>query len=371
MEAMKVMGMAASQARFLGLTARKSNVEYQGQQINQQRTALSNESANLYNQMMELTVPTPPSTSDYYHTYYVLEDSSDDGGYSKSDYKMGNIVKTYDEQNGYRITLTTDVTYTEGIAQKYKLGAVTTSEDGITTIPLGDTKSGRVTNITYDPKVATATDDNDFGAQNLTLYAVTKDEGGFSDCFPESEEKGFSYTDEGGNPKYYYYRTSSGSDFKFISAEDLQKLQDGEDGYQKDSLFAITTPNTFTKEESIEVKGTLDSSVSTGRYTTITIENSDDVPSHLQGKTFNLNTVEEMNQNEYDDAYNDYEYNKALYEQSISDINAQTEIIQNQDQQLELRLQQLNTEQDAISTEMDSVSKVIEDNVEKTFKVFA
>ena len=27
------MGMAASQARFLGLTARKSNTEYQGQQV--------------------------------------------------------------------------------------------------------------------------------------------------------------------------------------------------------------------------------------------------------------------------------------------------------------------------------------------------
>ena len=44
MEAMTVMGMAASQARFLGLTARKSNVEYQVQQINQQRTSLANES---------------------------------------------------------------------------------------------------------------------------------------------------------------------------------------------------------------------------------------------------------------------------------------------------------------------------------------
>ena len=42
------MGMAASQARFLGLTARKTNVEYEGQQINQQRTALSNQSASYY-----------------------------------------------------------------------------------------------------------------------------------------------------------------------------------------------------------------------------------------------------------------------------------------------------------------------------------
>ena len=37
------MGMAASQARYLGLTARKTNVEYEGQQINQARTALANQ----------------------------------------------------------------------------------------------------------------------------------------------------------------------------------------------------------------------------------------------------------------------------------------------------------------------------------------
>ena len=37
------MGLAATQARYLGLTARKTNVEFEGQQINQQRTALANQ----------------------------------------------------------------------------------------------------------------------------------------------------------------------------------------------------------------------------------------------------------------------------------------------------------------------------------------
>ena len=45
------MGMSASQARFLSLTARKNNVEFQGQQINQQRTTLSNESASYYSEL--------------------------------------------------------------------------------------------------------------------------------------------------------------------------------------------------------------------------------------------------------------------------------------------------------------------------------
>ncbi len=68
------MGMAASQARYLALVARKSNCEYEGQQINQARLALSNQSANLFNQMLGLSVPVPPSTSDYTKKQYSFTD---------------------------------------------------------------------------------------------------------------------------------------------------------------------------------------------------------------------------------------------------------------------------------------------------------
>ncbi len=70
------MGMAASQARFLGLTARQNNVEFEGQQINQQRTMLSNQSANYYNDLLGMTVPTPPSVDNYTKTAYTFNDGS-------------------------------------------------------------------------------------------------------------------------------------------------------------------------------------------------------------------------------------------------------------------------------------------------------
>ena len=70
------MGMAASQARFLGLTARKTNVEFEGQQVNQQRTALSNQSANYYNDLLGMSVPTPPSVDSYTKTVYTFEDGA-------------------------------------------------------------------------------------------------------------------------------------------------------------------------------------------------------------------------------------------------------------------------------------------------------
>ena len=70
------MGMSASQARFLCLTARKSNVEFEGQQINQQRTTLSNESANYYSELCNMTVPTPPSVDDYTKVSYTFNDGA-------------------------------------------------------------------------------------------------------------------------------------------------------------------------------------------------------------------------------------------------------------------------------------------------------
>lgn len=70
------MGMTASQARFLSLTARKNNVEFEGQQINQQRTTLSNESASYYSELCNMSVPTPPSVDDYTKVSYTFNDGA-------------------------------------------------------------------------------------------------------------------------------------------------------------------------------------------------------------------------------------------------------------------------------------------------------
>ena len=72
------MGMAASQARYLALTARKTNTEYEGQQINQARTALANQSANLFNRLLDLEVPVAPKTTDYTEVQYSYSDGQNE-----------------------------------------------------------------------------------------------------------------------------------------------------------------------------------------------------------------------------------------------------------------------------------------------------
>jgi len=203
------MGLAATQTRFLSLTARKSNIEYQGQQINQQRTILSNKSANAYSAMLTLAVPVPPSTADFTEVQY-----------------------QYTDANGVTYqTISHDFANNKAIVKKLATGEVSNLED----------------------------------------VTAVRDE-------------------------------------------------------------------------------------VTGRYSSI--------------NGFKATVVEVVNNDAYEDAYNQYLYKQYLYDQELQVINAQTEIIQQQDKALELQLNQLDTEQSEISTEMEALDKVLGDNVEDSYKTF-
>lgn len=93
------MGMAASQARYLALTARKTNVEYEGQQINQARLFLANQTADLFNQMLGLSVPTAPSSQSFSKLQYVFNDGIN-SSIIENYYQLG----TSDEDYNYVVT---------------------------------------------------------------------------------------------------------------------------------------------------------------------------------------------------------------------------------------------------------------------------
>ena len=101
------MGMAASQARYLALTARKTNTEYEGQQINQARTALANQSANLFNQLLGLEVPVAPKTTDFTELQYSYSDGTNESviesweQLSSADPNYNYIVNHYYYANVY------------------------------------------------------------------------------------------------------------------------------------------------------------------------------------------------------------------------------------------------------------------------------
>jgi len=346
-----VMGMAASQARFLGLTARKTNVEFEGQQINQQRTVLSNQSANYYNDLLGMSVPTPPSVDNYTKTIYSFEDGA----------LINTVTALIAEPDGQYT-----ISYLSKWQDDYAPVAAATSII---------TRNGTEGNYTYS---IGATDLRDLGTEDLSIENDKKRED------RQREEQAWASMLE---LKYgktdwvvrYVTNTTTGAEVPYFYSVD--DLENAEYDPKKDTSLSNINCYTIGSEQKIEEHIALEhckvEKDSSGRFISISIPDVDADGNPLVDangkdiyKTYALTTETTTDQDAYKDAMNNYEYEKQLYDQAIEDINSKIAIIQAEDKNLELRLKQLDTEQDAISNEMDSVSKVIEKNTESSFKTF-
>ena len=379
------MGMAASQARFLGLTARKTNTEYEGQQINQQRTTLSNQSANYYNQLLGMSVPVPPSVADYTKTVYTFKDGALDNSVSTLiAQKDGTYLVSYTSTwtNDFSVISTTPRIYTrnnktvlpqlnaqgtnsktvsDAAENKYNVGAkrlrllgyVNTNSNG----EYAGTTIGTGTDATtyYDEYLSTLSADQ--------IKNLIKEEQDYI------EQLNSKYgTSEKGWLVRYVQNTSSGVWSPiFVNADILESenmVYNDDTGQSQSTIRNYTVGSAEETEEIKGVKARLEQD-SSGRIINITLK-----PGEVDEVTYAVTTNTITDQAKYDDAMNQYEHDKYQYDQSIQEINAKIEIIQSEDRNLELRLKQLDTEQEAIQTEMDAVQKVIEKNTESTFKTF-
>ena len=453
------MGMAASQARFLSLTARKSNVEYEGQQVNQQRTALANESANLYNKLTSIDVPTPPSTSDYYETVYTFTTTElDNTSTSSTEYTLNSIYTTADgtyanlSYTAYKWQAATTSAYSGDINYSYD----TSTGDTSISVSLADGTSAEATEYTYQPSSVDVTLDLSSGSVDIGGVTFTLDDSGTQILGGYDESTGtysYAYDVESlGNGKYSltlsitqdednpdtYTCSIAGQTYEAVLQSDgtyqCVITSDGNDASDDNTSYDCTVSGkyvdadgnaissvsylssdftTYTPSGSTETlynqailayeldgqtyfitaaeyqngEGTSFSSssyvqnvsytetasypctyttASSGRYQTLTVTDDYGITHE-----FSLEVSTVQDEEAYEQAMLDYEYEQALYEKEVADINAKTESIQQQDRTLELRLNQLDTEQNAIATEMEAVQKVIEDNIEATFNTFA
>ena len=536
------MGMAASQARYLALSARKSNVEYEGQQINQSRLALANQSANLFNQMLGMSVPTPPSTSDYTTTQYSFSDGANTETLSNY-YQLGNsdsdynyVVTTYHNESVYtgsrkmlkdpqvqataannysydpaslnenttssisKAWLNADGTYgmegTDGSTTIFKpvtaeqndqvkaintgngvadtsttadlsnaatkatyLAVQTTDTETInkiaklygvdaSTIANGDyysDGSGFVTSADYTASNAASTITKEQGINAVapqTYYtdgttfvtkadldaAVTtydnnvangtKDPNTIGLITPDNAPTYSNYTSVG-NCKLTELTTADLADEDVkaeidqimkdmgsatggnqISAENLAACFDTDatgNLVYKGGLYSFDMGGTTYYTTEADLASSAGSSIvsngidtqqnklsyynaiyqdqkvedtqkalletdGTGRFSSIKLEDD--------SVTYTLNTETVTDEDSYNNAMNEYYYEKAQYEKQVSDINSKTEIIQSQDRTLELRLEQLGTEQSALQNEMEAVKKVVDKHAEQGFKTF-
>ena len=369
------MGMAASQARFLSLTARKSNTEYEGQQINQERTALANESSNLYSRLSKMDVPTPPDTSDFYKTQYTFSSNKISSANGYITYSLDNIKDTPD---GTVATVSHSVNVYQNKAE-FITGSI--KDD-----TLSDYAPGTVTDYdsTDSPNYSDAYNVNggilsgklfNSGDNTYAVYLEEVSENQSSldalngdNVNSKDYISSYDFDGDGVPTNYLSYSMINGKKYYFTNSQ-LTKIQnqrpDGSIEEKYETIGALSSIYTASKTITEEIPITRYEENDTGRTTSITIEVDGDE------YTYELECVSVQDEDAYAQAMLDYEYEQARYEKNVSNINSKTEEIQAKDKTLELELKQLDTEQNAIATEMDAVQKVVEDNVESTFKTFA
>ncbi len=423
------MGMAASQARFLGLTARKTNVEYEGQQVNQQRTALANQSAGLFNEMLALEVPTPPLATNYSKTVYTFTDPSTSeqisldsiyknpvvgtqketytvSGYSKSSAVLSNISTivptgtgsnkysiqpdekdkskyTISVNGGTRMTINDPKMYNALISSFVEAEKALGNEDPSTYPQEGDcffkyTNAG--TGIEYyiyagryeeKPEVP-AYEREDDGTYKLDsdgnkIPVMNEDGTQATEKVYKQDENGKYILDKNGNKQLDYAKVPMTTEELAAAAENGES-------------FKVYSAESYTKEVQFHYDDAQITSANdgTGRYDYITFYTSDQrdpatgepLPDATP-VTCKLTQQTVQDDEALDAAMETYNAKKAIYDKTVADIDAKTAVIQQQDRTLELHLDQLDTEQQAIQTEMDAVKKVIDKNIEETFKTFA
>jgi hypothetical protein len=519
------MGMSASQARLLSLTRRMSDVEYQGQQINQQRTTLSNQVNALYNSLLEMDVPVPPSTNDYQKLVYTGKLGATEYSFEANSVvpKGSNSYSVVVAQKGYGNTIsattgfskvdnapgsvtgqvfegTKDVTKGKG-ASNWQNGVSQTDEGyGVVTIN-GKTigYGAKITNSQED--LAKVYNDGAFvmltSSGNAHIYVeperqvkdnyVIKNEDGTYSWNPEKDpdyfNNGYFLSTE---HKLYYHksddvesdykvctgteyttmyiqegdrvRKATTADFAGKTTDGKYKLKDGvtyittavgdtkysltgaydlsvdgkgvftfealeaagvdpetiasykeaiansdmqndngknytwqdfyvvlsndgksasfvlksdlEDGNDNCSTFQYQPNGEYTTKQTID-DCKLKFDPTNGRISLIGIPNYDENGNVVSYTNIRLEAKSVTDEDAYNDAMAEYNYNKSLYDKKQENINKQTEIIQQQDKNLELKLTRLDNERNAVNTETEAVKKVIQDNIDKSYKTFS
>ncbi len=363
------MGMAASQARFLGLTARKTNTEYEGQQINQQRTTLSNQSANYYNQLLGMSVPVPPSVADFTKTVYTFKDGALSNSISTMIAKQDGLYEI-----SYTSTWTNDFAVVDATPTLYTKTEGATVDDNLYYVgakklrKLGEAIPRDAEGRYAGEVIGQDKEGNDIIYRDEYLSTLSKDQ---LDQLEKEEDEyvtmlntKYGTPEKGWEVRYTYNTSAKTWKPTFVKRDVLDKAEYNETGT---SLNYIKNYTVGSAQETEEIKGIQArfEQDATGRLVSVTLK-----PGEADEVTYAVTTNTLTDQAKYDDAMNQYEYDKYQYDQSIQEINSKIEIIQSEDKNLELRLKQLDTEQAAIQTEMDAVQKVIEKNTESTFKTF-
>lgn len=361
------MGMAASQARFLGLTARKTNNEYQVQQLNQQRL-------NLADKQTQLTLDYQDKMS---NRMLVFNNSDDNSKLGKqlTYWNLVNPVNPTDKELeagitaglNYRVVDATGniiVPNYPGNSEDTEIGAVI-EKYAINEDVLDNDKLYK--NISSGDWVMKALRTDDEG--NEYWLEIPFDEATFISSMRAENPKDSSDTEyhvlyntllpmiDGKYQELTYENLTSMSDLQIRLYE---KVDEGENA-------KIIVPEIPDNDRTIYF----------GKYT---VDEHCIDPAYLEEKLRNGDWFIQKYPTSDDDSWSTIPWQGIAEIQDIynsqDDAEAEAEYqyllakFQKEDKLLQLHLQQLDTEHKAIEAELDSISKVIEKNVSSSFQTF-
>lgn len=404
------MGLSASQGRMLLLTARKSDLEYRAQQISQKRLILSQQLEDIScdyedataNRQMKISLSLSGTASDddvvrktTNLTYAALVSGTLSLDPSGQD--TGIIAYERTENQDYVSTSAYRLTDAYGaivVSSVDEIPAATTSTKKATTSDNGvyrPTKTDAQNN-------KTSIDGNYVLAAAGSVLAALLNE----DVDGEISRTGLQIdtnnglvklVDSNGDARYFNYITgeeaTDASGFEssetatvvtdsnaipqstVITSDGDSSVVEGNDGRYRLVDSNGCTIRTYIVDEALKY-GTTDSSGSTdgpnylqdclrnGKYL-IEKANRDSDTQEIKWRSISWDATANISDQYYTE---DDDTAKAKYDR------LQTQI-QNQDKKLELELDNIETQRSAVTTEVDSVQKVIDDNIESSFKAFA
>ncbi|MDD3238073.1 MAG: hypothetical protein PHV37_08270 [Candidatus Gastranaerophilales bacterium] len=348
------MGMSASQARYLELTARRNNNEYQAQQIAQQKLMLANQTdavANAFSNKMSnqqlLFVKVDAnnnSNASTRLTYDIITSTDPINGLSmRLVDQNGNIVIPQKYADTSENVQNATDKYNKAINNKCFTGFTYTEGKGFS-------------NTIYTGQNFMSTYMSGLNNDYMSNPILDKN-GAIVD--PDEFQKNIEEMDA---PSFYDYWTKNEYSFQNTNVLNNEELYINDDASASDAYkFTMETiRNNQGEKYIIDDKCTdndyLEKKIRSGEWTLEKV----DADSDTGFSSVTWQGLESVSDSLYtaDDAAAEAEYEE------------KAGVLARQDKMFDMRLKQLETEHTALQTEMDSVKKVIEKNVESSFKTF-
>lgn len=384
------MGMAASQARLLCITARIHDVEYQAQAIQAAKVQLATQSDRVYQEYIDaldattltinsrnlmtgeksvvaatfnnlcsknrLTGATGENYAlrdskgflivedDIYKAYYDFTQHGYNDAYQFAMYMLSdNDMGSLEGNDDFGTTIE------KAEAEIYNNLDVTQKDDKTTLGKLHNKLVELVGEDIYDAEAYNSLDDakQDEYAETMAQYRKALYKAHSGEIYAKASEQGSEYiVDEDFNNSLFNYYVSIFNQIQFCGGCTSIEFYDGLSGDASNNSewlqsmvqcgqFSIELINTDSKTGEVTLSTTSPSSDSSLAYTDTT-----SIDSRAAAKA------------------------EAEYEHKLKEIDKK-------DEKFDLDLSKLETERNALTTEYDSVKKVIEDNVDRTFGIFS